>query len=148
MEERYRYSGLGSKFGHLDSGSALHVPVKKFPEATESGCFIDTRGIYRSARNDDLRDDSLLKWPMLRPSPVFSWSVCRRRIRQRQAVCPTVRWSVGTSHRRGSDGSCSAVDFRWLFSATLRVLRASALNVHIPSIEGGNAEAQRAIYRD
>ena len=28
--------GLGSKFGHLDSGSTLHVPVKKFPEATES----------------------------------------------------------------------------------------------------------------
>ena len=28
--------GLGSKYGHLDSGSTLHVPVKKFPEATES----------------------------------------------------------------------------------------------------------------
>ncbi len=51
-------SGLGSKFGHLDSGSALHVPVRKFPEATESSCFIDTWGTYRSARNDDRRDDS------------------------------------------------------------------------------------------
>ncbi len=51
-------SGLGSKFGRLDSGSALHVPVRKFPETTESSYFIDTRGTYRSARNDDRRDDS------------------------------------------------------------------------------------------
>ena len=53
-----RNPGLGSKFGHLDSGSTLHVPVKKYPEATESICFIDTRGTYRFARNDDRRDDS------------------------------------------------------------------------------------------
>ena len=50
--------GLGSNFGRLDSGSTLHVPVRKFPEATESGCFIDTRGTCRSARNDDRRDNS------------------------------------------------------------------------------------------
>ncbi len=50
--------GLGSKFGRLDSGSTLHVPVKKFPETTESSYFIDTRSAYRSARNDDRRNDS------------------------------------------------------------------------------------------
>ncbi len=50
--------GPGAKFGSLDSGSTLHVPVRKFPEATESVCFIDTRGACRSARNDDRRDDS------------------------------------------------------------------------------------------
>ena len=50
--------GLGSKFGHLDSGSTLHFLFKKFPEKTESSCFIDTRVTYRSARNDDSRDDS------------------------------------------------------------------------------------------
>ena len=54
----FRFSGLGNKLGHLDSGSTLHVSVGKFPEATESGCFIDTRGTYRSAWNDDRRDDS------------------------------------------------------------------------------------------
>ena len=51
-------AGLGSKLCRLDSGSTLHVPVRKFPETTESSCFIDTRGTYRSARNDDRRDDS------------------------------------------------------------------------------------------
>ncbi len=55
----HRRSGVGSKFGRLDSGSTLHFPVKKFPEATESTCFIDTRGAYRCARNDDCRDESL-----------------------------------------------------------------------------------------
>ncbi len=51
--------GLGSKFGHLDSGSTLYFLFMKFPEKTESGYFIDTRVVYRSARNDDSRDDSL-----------------------------------------------------------------------------------------
>ena len=51
--------GLGSKFGHLDSGSTLHFLFKKLPEKTESNCFIDTWVIYRSARNDDCRGDSL-----------------------------------------------------------------------------------------
>ncbi len=50
--------GLGSKFLRLDSGSTLHVPVGKFPQATKSSCFIDTRDAYRCARNDDRRDDS------------------------------------------------------------------------------------------
>ena len=61
--------GLGSKFGHLDSGSTLHVPVKKFPEATESSCFIDIWGTYRSARNDDRRDDSPLKVADVKTKP-------------------------------------------------------------------------------
>ena len=51
--------GKSRKYGHLDSGSTLHFPVKKFPEKTESSYFIDTRVIYRFARNDDCRDDSL-----------------------------------------------------------------------------------------
>ena len=51
--------GLGSNFGHLDSGSTLHFPVKKFPEKTESSNFTDTWVINRSARNDAYRDDSL-----------------------------------------------------------------------------------------
>ena len=55
---RKTHGGLGSIFGHLDSGSTLHIPVRKFPEATESSCFIDTQGACRSARNDDRRDDS------------------------------------------------------------------------------------------
>ena len=50
--------GLGFQFGRLDSGSTLHVPVGKFPETTESSYFIDTRDTYRSAWNDDRRDDS------------------------------------------------------------------------------------------
>ncbi len=64
------WKGLGSKFGHLDSGPTLHFPVNEFPEKTESSCFIDTRVIYRSARNDDYRDDSLWKRPKLKPSPL------------------------------------------------------------------------------
>ena len=53
------FPGLGSEFGHQDSGSTLHFLFKKFPEKTESSHFIDTRFIYRSAWNDDGRDDSL-----------------------------------------------------------------------------------------
>ncbi len=66
--EQQEKQGLVSKFGSLDSGPTLHVPVKKFPETTESSYFIDTRATYRSARNDDRREDSPLKWPMLRPN--------------------------------------------------------------------------------
>ena len=55
----YMQRGLGSKFGHLDSGSTLHFLVNKFPEKTESSYFTDTRVICRSARNDDCREDSL-----------------------------------------------------------------------------------------
>ncbi len=45
--------------GHLDSGSTLCFPVKELQGKTESSSFIDTRVVYRSARNDDCRDDSL-----------------------------------------------------------------------------------------
>ena len=39
--------------------STLYFPVKKSLDKTESSSFIDTRVVYRSARNDDCRDDSL-----------------------------------------------------------------------------------------
>ncbi len=45
--------------------------LRKSPEKTESGYFIDTWVINRSVRNDDCRDDRLWKWPMLKPSPVW-----------------------------------------------------------------------------
>ena len=56
---RLRIWGLGSYFGHLDSGSTLYFLFKKFPEKTESSYFIGTRVINRFARNDDCRDDRL-----------------------------------------------------------------------------------------
>ncbi len=51
-------SGIGSKCDYLDSGSTLYFLFEKFPEKMESRYFIDTRVLYRSARNDGPLENS------------------------------------------------------------------------------------------
>ena len=63
-----RRRGLGTKAATWIPGLRYIFYFWKFPEKTEAAYFIDIRVIYRSARNDDCRDDSL-KWPMLKQIP-------------------------------------------------------------------------------